>query len=56
MISKLVALVAIIQSVLAGDTIVLAPTVLSTAKDIAVVWINGAECSPSAYIKIAKAF
>ena len=45
MISKLVTLVAIIQSVLAAAaTIVLAPTASASSKDIAVVWINGAEC------------
>jgi len=55
MISKLVALVAIIQSVLA--TIVLTPTATSaTSKDIGVVWINGAECKPDAYVKLAQAF
>jgi hypothetical protein len=43
MLCKLIALVAIIQSVLA-KTIVLAPTASATSKDIGVVWINGAEC------------
>jgi len=55
MISKLIALMAIIQTVLA--TIVLAPTAVSaTSKDIGVVWINGAECKPAAYVKLAEAF
>ena len=42
MFSKLVTIFAILQVVLAGDTIVLEPTASETGKDIAVVWIVGA--------------
>ena len=43
MLSKLVTIFSLLQAVLAGDTIVLQPTASETGKDIAVVWIVGAD-------------
>ena len=56
MLSKLITLVAIVQSVFAETLVLKPPAVQTSNKDIAVVWVGGALCAQEAYRKIATEF